>query len=137
MWQSRADRYVMTMWSRHVINTVWLWALLESVYSITNFKGTGYGHAESVRRIINSKIQTQKQPFGNIQMAVFVFGWWKINEFAQNVGSICMKNILKNTKNIENYTKQPIAQIKKNMLGIVKSVQKRKRNISKFFPWCW
>lgn len=46
----------------------------ESVYSITNFKGTGYGHAESVRRIINSKIQTQKQPFGNIQMAVFVFG---------------------------------------------------------------
>ena len=35
-----------------------------------------------------------------------------------------MKNILKNTKNIENYTKQPIAQMKKNMLGIVKSVQK-------------
>ena len=31
-----------------------------------------------------------------------------------------MKNILKNTKNIKNYTKQPIAQIKKNMLGIVK-----------------
>ena len=43
------------------------------------------------------------------------------------------KNILKNTKNIENYTKQPIAQIKKNMLGIVKSVQKRKRNISKLY----
>ena len=44
-----------------------------------------------------------------------------------------MKNILKNTKNIKNYTKQPIAQIKKNMLGIVKSVQKRKRNISKLY----
>ena len=44
-----------------------------------------------------------------------------------------MKNILKNTKNIENYTKQPIAQMKKNMLGIVKSVQKRKRNISKLY----
>ena len=29
--------------------------------------------------------------------------------------------------------KQPIAQIKKNMLGIVKSVQKRKRNISKLY----
>ena len=49
------------------------------------------------------------------------------------MGSICMKNILKNTKNIENYTKQPIAQMKKNMLGIVKSVQKRKRNISKLY----
>ena len=44
-----------------------------------------------------------------------------------------MKNILKNTKNIKNYTKQPIAQIKKNMLGIVKSVQKKKRNISKLY----
>ena len=44
-----------------------------------------------------------------------------------------MKNILKNTKDIENYTKQPIAQIEKNMLGIVKSVQKRKRNISKLY----
>ena len=48
-------------------------------------------------------------------MAVFVFDDEKINEFAQNVGSICMKNILKNTKNIENYMKQPIAQIKKRI----------------------
>ena len=44
-----------------------------------------------------------------------------------------MKNILKNTKDIENYTKQPIAQIEKNMLEIVKSVKKKKPNITKLY----
>ena len=48
--------------------------ILELVKYGDVYKRQGYGHAESVRRIINSKIQTQKQPFGNIQMAVFVFG---------------------------------------------------------------
>ena len=51
-------------------------------------------------------------------MAVFVF--------AQNVGSICMKNILKNTKNIENYTKQPIAQIKKEYAWNCEKCAKKK-----------
>ena len=48
-----------------------------------------------------------------------------------------MKNILKNTKDIENYTKQPIAQIKKNMLGIVKSVQKESEIYQNYTLTLW
>lgn len=91
-----------------------------SVHIITNFK---------IKKHENSHLECQ----GADKWLFLCLDAEEIDEFAQNRIPICMKNILKNAKNVGKCEKQPIAQMKKNMLAFVKCVQKRKRNISKLY----